>query len=90
MMMSSNLNESEPILNLKDLFYEIDISAEIRQKIEDIPRNSINENMKLLHQIQSILQKCSHLTDKQRFYYCESQRYFMKLYLRDINRQQKI
>jgi hypothetical protein len=89
-MISSNLNESEPILNLKNLFYEIDISEEIKQKIENIPRNSINENMKLLHQIQSILQNCSHLTDKQKLLYCESQRYFMKLYLRDVNSQQKI
>jgi hypothetical protein len=86
-MISSDLNESEPILNLKDLFYEIDVSAEIKQKIENIPRNSINENMKLLQQIQSILQKCAHLTEKQKLLYCESQRYFMKLYLRDVNRQ---
>ena len=86
-MISSNLNETEPILNLKDLFYEIDVSAEIKQKIENIPRNSINENMKLLQQIQSILQKCAHLTEKQKLLYCESQRYFMKLYLRDVNRQ---
>jgi hypothetical protein len=86
MMMSSDLNDSEPILNLKELFYDIDISAEIKRKIEDIPRNSINENLKLLHQIQSILQNCSHLTDKQKLLYCESQRYFMKLYLRDVNR----
>ncbi len=86
-MISSDLNESESILNLKDLFYEIDVSAEIKQKIENIPRNSINENMKLLQQIQSILQKCAHLTEKQKLLYCESQRYFMKLYLRDVNRQ---
>ncbi len=86
-MISSDLNDSEPILNLKDLFYEIDVSAEIKEKIENIPRNSINENMKLLQQIQSILQKCAHLTDKQKLLYCESQRYFMKLYLRDVNRQ---
>jgi polyphosphate kinase len=86
-MISSDLNESEPILNLKDLFYEIDVSAEIKQKIENIPKNSINENMKLLQQLQSILQKCAHLTEKQKLLYCESQRYFMKLYLRDVNRQ---
>ncbi|TFF89805.1 MAG: hypothetical protein EU548_06230 [Promethearchaeota archaeon] len=87
-MISSDLNDTEPILNLKDLFYEIDVSAEIKQKIDNIPRNSINENLKLLNQIQSILQNCSHLTDKQKLLYCESQRYFMKLYLRDVNRQQ--
>ena len=86
MMMSSDLNDSEPILNLKELFYDIDISAEIKQKIENIPRNSINENLKLLHQIQSILQNCSHLTEKQKLLYCESQRYFMKIYLRHVNR----
>jgi len=89
MMISSDLNDSEPILNLRDLFYDIDISADIKQKIENIPRNSINENLKLLQQIQSILKNCSHLTDKQKLLYCESQRYFMKLYLRDVNRQQK-
>ncbi len=87
MMISSDLSESEPILNLKDLFYDIAVFEDIKQKIENIPRNSINENFKLLQQIQNILQKCSHLTDKQKFLYCESQRYFMKLYLRDVNSQ---
>ncbi len=43
-------------------------------------------NLKLLQEIQTVLQRCTHLTEKQRLMYCESQRYFMKQYLREMNR----
>ena len=86
-MISSRLSDSEPILNLKDLFYKEEIKEEIKNKIEKLPEKSKRSNLKLLEEIQTVLQRCTHLTEKQRLMYCESQRYFMKQYLREMNRQ---
>jgi hypothetical protein len=86
-MISSRLNESEPILNLKDLFYDEKLKEEIQVKIQGLPEKSKRTNFKLLQEIQTVLQRCTHLTEKQRLMYCESQRYFMKQYLREMNKQ---
>ena len=86
-MISSRLTDSEPILNLKDLFYDGNVKAEIIEKINQFPRKNKRANLNLLQEIQTVLQRCTHLTEKQRLMYCESQRYFMKQYLREMNRQ---
>ena len=86
-MISSRLSDSEPILNLKDLFYGEELKKEIRTKISQLPEKNKRSNLNLLHEIQTVLQRCAHLTEKQRLMYCESQRYFMKQYLREMNRQ---
>jgi len=86
-MISSRLTESEPILNLKELFYEENFKDEIVDKINQFPAKNKRANLKLLQEIQTVLQRCTHLTEKQRLMYCDSQRYFMKQYLREMNRQ---
>ncbi len=86
-MISTRLTESEPILNLKELFYEENFKDEIVDKINQFPAKNKRANLKLLQEIQTVLQRCTHLTEKQRLMYCESQRYFMKQYLREMNRQ---
>ena len=86
-MISSRLNELEPILNLKDLFYDEEVKEEIKVKIQELPEKNKRANFKLLQEIQTVLQRCTHLTEKQRLMYCESQRYFMKQYLREMNKQ---
>ena len=86
-MITSRFSDSEPILNLKDLFYSEEIKEELKTKIEQLPEKSKRSNLKLLEEIQTVLQRCTHLTEKQRLMYCESQRYFMKQYLREMNRQ---
>jgi len=86
-MISSRLSDSEPILNLKDLFYDDQIKDELKAKINQLPEKNKRSNLKLLQEIQSVLQRCAHLTEKQRLMYCESQRYFMKQYLREMNKQ---
>ena len=86
-MISSRLNELEPILNLKDLFYDEEVKEEIKVKIQELPEKNKRTNFKLLQEIQTVLQRCTHLTEKQRLMYCESQRYFMKQYLREMNKQ---
>ncbi len=86
-MISSRLNDSEPIQNLKDLFYSEEFKEDIEVKILNLPEKSKRSNFKLLQEIQTVLQRCTHLTEKQRLMYCESQRYFMKQYLREMNKQ---
>ena len=86
-MISSRLTDQEPILNLKDLFYEENLKDEIVDKINQLPEKNKRANLNLLQEIQTVLQRCTHLTEKQRLMYCESQRYFMKQYLREMNRQ---
>ncbi|MFX0003104.1 MAG: hypothetical protein ACFE9C_05680 [Candidatus Hodarchaeota archaeon] len=87
-MIISKIEDSEPILNLKDLFYEPKVFNEVsRKKIDKIPQKSKYDNFKLLTDISNVLQKCRHLTDKDKLLYCQSQRYFMKLYLREINKE---
>jgi len=86
-MISSRLNDLEPILNLKDLFYNEEAKEEIKVKILGLPEKNKRTNFKLLQEIQTVLQRCTHLTEKQRLMYCESQRYFMKQYLREMNKQ---
>ena len=86
-MITSRLTDSEPILNLKDLFYDENVKAEIIDKINQLPGKNKRANLNLLQEIQTVLQRCTHLTEKQRLMYCDSQRYFMKQYLREMNRQ---
>jgi hypothetical protein len=82
-MITSRLSDPEPILNLKDLFQEDISEKEIEAKLNQLPR----ANMKLLEEIQTVLKRCTHLNDNQRLMYCDSQRYFMKQYLREMNKQ---
>ncbi|MBY9014379.1 MAG: hypothetical protein KGD68_01675 [Candidatus Lokiarchaeota archaeon] len=86
-MISSRLTDPEPILNLKDLFYEEKLKDEIVDKINRLPEKNKRANLNLLQEIQTVLQRCTHLTENQRLMYCESQRYFMKQYLREMNKQ---
>ncbi|NHJ26274.1 MAG: hypothetical protein EAX89_16975 [Candidatus Lokiarchaeota archaeon] len=85
-MISAGLNESEPILNLKNLFYDLKGDSHLSDKLDELEDKSKKDNLKLLNEIQKVLQRCTHLTDKQRLMYCESQRYFMKNYLREMSK----
>ena len=86
-MISSQLSDQEPILNLKELFYEENLKADVVAKINEFPGKNKRANLKLLQEIHTVLHRCTHLTEKQRLMYCESQRYFMKQYLREMNKQ---
>ncbi|MFX1315042.1 MAG: hypothetical protein ACFE9T_04210 [Promethearchaeota archaeon] len=85
-MMSSNIGKSEPVLKINDLFYEVEID---NKKIAFQEQNSeapMNDDLAILEEIGEILKNCTTLTESQKLDYCESQRYFMKLYLKEINR----
>jgi len=83
----SRSSDSEPILNLKDLFQEEVSEKEIEVKLNQLPERAKRANFKLLEEIQTVLKRCTHLNGNQRLMYCESQRYFMKQYLREMNKQ---
>ena len=85
-MISSRIDESEPVLNLRKLFYDTKEIENINATNELVPNKGKYDNFKLLTDIQNVLQKCSHLSDKDRLNYCNTQRYFMKLYLREMNK----
>ncbi|MFX0023501.1 MAG: hypothetical protein ACFE9S_14340 [Candidatus Hermodarchaeota archaeon] len=87
-MIFSKIDGSEPVLNLRGLFYELkSFDDVVSKKVEEIPQKSKYDNFKLLTDISNVLQKCRHLTSKDKLLYCQSQRYFMKLYLREINKE---
>ncbi|MFX1410241.1 MAG: hypothetical protein ACFFA6_07805 [Promethearchaeota archaeon] len=56
--------------------------------------NIMDENLVILKKVHSILLNCINLTKKQKLEFAESERYFMKLYLKrltsKINNQDKI
>ena len=89
-MMSSNINKSDSVVFLKNLFYEGEIGKEIVEILEKKPVIQENENLVILKEIQEILQNCSNLSEKQKLEYCESQRYFMKLYLQELKNQNNL
>ena len=46
--------------------------------------NFCDENLTTLQKIHAILLNCSNLSKKQKLEFCESERYFMKLYLKKL------
>ncbi len=86
-MMSSNANYLDQIIRITDLFNGNTIENEIIKDLEQIPNEIGNENLKILKDIQDILQNCTILTQKEKLEYCKSQRFFMKLYLKEMNRR---
>ena len=85
-MMSSNIGESEPVLKINDLFYEVEFDNKQNEILEHNSETPVNDNLVILEEIGEILQNCTTLTENQKLDYCKSQRYFMKLYLKEVNR----
>lgn len=85
--MSSNANSLDQVVRITDLFNDAGIENEIIKDLEQIPKDLGNENLKILKDIQDILQNCTILTQKEKLEYCKSQRFFMKLYLKEMNRR---
>jgi hypothetical protein len=86
-MMSSHANSLDQIVRITDLFNNEGIENEIIKDLEQIPKDIGNENLNILKDIQDILQNCTILTQKEKLEYCKSQRFFMKLYLKEVNRR---
>jgi hypothetical protein len=46
-----------------------------------------DDNLEIIKDLQKIIQNCSNLSEKEIWDYCQSQRYFMKLYLQKLNNE---
>ena len=54
-------------------------------KLKDVEvENFCDENLTSLQKIHAILLNCSNLSKQQKLEFCESERYFMKLYLKKL------
>jgi hypothetical protein len=85
-MISSNFG-NDLALDLRSLFDDKNSGAEANNQVKNLQSKPIADNLTLMNEIQAILRECSHLNPEQRLLYCQSQRYFMKLYLREVNKQ---
>ena len=86
-MLSSSFGDQEPVLNLNSLFDKNIVTQELKEKVEELQKKDVGDNLILLNEIKEILHNCTHLTPEQKLMYCQSQRYFMKNYLREVNRE---
>jgi hypothetical protein len=68
---------------------DLSVSSEIQSiSSEDITIEDIcDENLLTLNKIHAILLNCSNLSKKQKLEFCESERYFMKLFLKKLRNQ---
>ena len=57
----------------------------VKIKFDDMEiENFCDENLTSLQKIHAILLNCSNLSKQQKLEFCESERYFMKLYLKKL------
>jgi len=67
-----------------------DSTSAINDKNRDFSiENLCDENLTTLQKIHAILLNCVNLSKKQKLEFCESERYFMKLYLKKLSQQNK-
>ena len=55
------------------------------QKKEREIENLCDDNLNTIKKVHAILLNCSNLSKKQKLEFCESERYFMKLYLKKLS-----
>ncbi|MBA7655687.1 hypothetical protein ES703_63595 [subsurface metagenome] len=63
-------------------------SVEVKSQDSEVG-NICDENLITLQKIHAILLNCSNLSKKQKLEFCESERYFMKLYLKKLKERDK-
>ncbi|MFX1504184.1 MAG: hypothetical protein ACFFDH_24705, partial [Promethearchaeota archaeon] len=86
-------SKTEKKNNIKVQERETSIRNSINPKMstyELVDENIVNlcdENLSTLQKIHAILLNCVNLSKKQKLEFCESERYFMKLYLKKLRDQ---
>jgi hypothetical protein len=65
----------------------ISSGEQINEKKDLSIENLCDENLTTLQKIHAILLNCLNLSKKQKLEFCESERYFMKLYLKKVLKQ---
>lgn len=79
-MMDSQTNKKKFLNNSKNLTQSQGSIVGSNKELEDI----IDENLITLKKIHAILLNCINLTKKQKLEFAESERYFMKQYLKQL------
>ena len=78
---NTEYSDSESKLNRSMEEGIINSSQKKNEEIENI----CDDNLKTIKKVHAILLNCSNLSKKQKLDFCESERYFMKLYLKKIS-----
>ncbi len=81
-----DFNNINDIVNLDNYINKIEIKIEqVNNSIEN-GKDKTSEHLLTLRKLHKVLKNGQNLSDKQKLSYCDSERYFMKLYLRELNK----
>jgi len=80
---SSIKDKSESLLNDKEFVRE-EINSKKKLAFKGNIEQICDENIITLHRIHAILLNCRNLSKEQKFEFAESERYFMKLHLKEV------
>ncbi len=68
----------------------VNLKIQSNKKVYKIIEDICDENLTTLQKIHAILLNCSNLSKKQKLEFCESERFFMKLYLKKLQTKKKV
>ncbi|MBY8981479.1 MAG: hypothetical protein KGD57_00900 [Candidatus Lokiarchaeota archaeon] len=85
--MSTKTKQSDEKLELTEKENSITLVLNNNENHPESKNNNIEESFEMVKDLQDILQNCSELTNDQKSDYCQSQRYFMKQYLINLNKK---
>ena len=80
---SSSTENSDSDTNLNSKLREAVVNTS-QNKDKEI-ENICDDNLNIIKKVHAILLNCSNLSKKQKLEFCESERYFMKLYLKKLS-----
>ncbi len=85
-MDSKTIKKNNPKIQGSNSILKDSINLEIQSDkvVEENIENICDENLTTLQKIHAILLNCVNLSKKQKLEFCESERYFMKLYLKKL------
>ena len=65
----------------------IQIEEEPSNELIEVGNENVNDNLLILRKLHRILKNCQNLNSQQKMDFCNSERYFMKLYLKELARR---
>jgi hypothetical protein len=85
--MNSKTAKNTDITTQKSESYSSEYENKTDEVVEDNIEYICDENLTTLQKIHAILLNCVNLSKKQKLEFCESERYFMKQYLKQLRLQ---
>ncbi|KKK89651.1 hypothetical protein LCGC14_2730960 [marine sediment metagenome] len=80
---SGNTESSDSDTNINRKIRDVVVNTS--QKNDEEIENLCDDNLNTIKKVHAILLNCSNLSKKQKLEFCESERYFMKLYLKKLS-----